>query len=75
MQNIINFGITIRILIFLVAKLNPSDFGILVMNNRYLSFPVVAPGYEFNWKRLKNLIGQGRLYVQVRGFKASAFKA
>ncbi|XP_070546954.1 uncharacterized protein [Ptychodera flava] len=54
-----------------VANLNPSDFGILVMNNRYLSVPVVTPGYELNGKRLKNLVGQGRLYVQVRGFKNS----
>lgn len=48
---------------------NFKDLMILTYNAKKLSQPQCVPGFEWNGKRIKAVVGQGKLYVMVLGYK------
>ena len=58
-----------------VSNLNYHDLMILTYNSKKLSQPHCVPGFEWNGKRIKAVVGQGKLYIMVLGKKVRFYQS
>jgi len=45
--------------------IGPDDFQFVKVQNRRISVPLVAKDYKWHLKHIKNLCGQGKLYIRL----------
>ena len=48
-----------------IPDIAPDDFEFVKVLGKRVSTPVVADGYNWDFKHVKNLFGQGKLYVRL----------
>ena len=48
-----------------IPDIAPDDFELVEVLSKRVSIPVVADGYYWNFKHVKNLCGQGELHVRL----------